>query len=384
MKQRNTITLILFCAVIAVSAQNYSPCYKEKYEQGITLYNNGDYNGAKAKFVAAKSCPIPNTKQADEWIGKCTAKINKQAEEKRIAEEKAKEAKRKADAEAAEAKRKAEEAKRKAEEAAVEAKRKEEEKMKEEAAARRKSEVQALAKTYTVNGVSFKMIYVEGGTFTMGSTYDEHRVTVSDFCIGETEVTQELWQAIMGGNPSVFFGSNLPVEYVSWIDCHVFIRKLNDLTGKAFRLPTEAEWEYAARGGNKSKKYVYAGNNSVDEVAWYRSNSGDRYLSGDDSRKKLEKNNCRPHPVKTKKPNELGLYDMSGNVEEWCFDYYDYKNQKSNTLQINPTGPSSGTDHVTRAGSWITREEDCIVTKRGGTNSESRWDTRGFRIVITP
>ena len=381
MKQRNTITLILLCVAVVVSAQNYSPCYKEKYDQGVTLYKKGDFNGAKAKFVAAKGCPMPNKKQADEWIGKCIAEINKQAEEKRIAEEKAKEAKQKADAAAAEAKRKSEAEAAKA----AEAKRKaEEEKRKEEAELKRKAETQALAKTYSVNGVSFTMIYVEGGTFTMGNTYDEHRVTVSDFCIGETEVTQELWQAVMRSNPSVFFGSNLPVEYVSWIDCQVFIRKLNDLTGKTFRLPTEAEWEYAARGGKHHNGNKYAGSNNIGKVAWYLSNSGDHYLSGDDGWRKREKNNCKPHPVKTREPNELGLYDMSGNVEEWCFDYYDYKNQNSNTLQINPTGPSSGTNRVSRGGSWLSGEGDCVVTKRGGTYPDDRWDNRGFRIVVVP
>ncbi len=200
--------------------------------------------------------------------------------------------------------------------------------------------------TFNVNGVEFKMIKVEGGTFSMGATseqeddaYDDeypvHSVTLSDYYIGETEVTQELWKAVMGSNPSYFKGDNQrPVESVSWNDCQEFIKELNRLTGKKFRLPTEAEWEYAARGGKYSKDYVYkySGSNDADEVAWYDDNSGDE-----------------THPVKTKKANKLGLYDMSGNVWEWCNDWYgDYQSNS----QTNPTGPSEGEYRVLRGGSW--------------------------------
>ena len=162
-------------------------------------------------------------------------------------------------------------------------------------------------KTFTVNGVSFNLVYVAGGTFQMGSNvgdYDEkpvHSVTLSDYYIGQTEVTQELWQAVMGSNPSDFKGAKNPVNNVSWNDCQEFIIKLNRLTGGRFRLPTEAEWEYAARGGNKSRGYIFSGSDYLGSVAWYEDNSGDEV-----------------HPIGSKSANELGLYDMSGNVFEWC------------------------------------------------------------------
>jgi formylglycine-generating enzyme required for sulfatase activity len=209
--------------------------------------------------------------------------------------------------------------------------------------------------TFTVNGVSFNMIKVQGGTFTMGATSEQgseadsdekptHQVTLSDYMIGETEVTQELWQAVKGSNPSDFSGTNLPVERVSWNDCHTFITKLNELTGKTFRLPTEAEWEYAARGGNKSKGYKYAGSNTLSDVAWYTDNSG-----------------SKTHTVKLKQANELGLYDMSGNVWEWCQDWY---GSYSSAAQTNPTGPTSGSDRVLRGGSWNYNARRCRVSYR--------------------
>ena len=211
--------------------------------------------------------------------------------------------------------------------------------------------------TFTVSGVSFDMIAVEGGTFTMGATeeqgsdvYDDekptHQVTLSSYYIGKTEVTQELWQAVMGSNPSNFSGTNLPVERVSWNDCHTFVTKLNALTGKNFRLPTEAEWEYAARGGNKRKGYKYSGSNTIDDVAWYDSNSS-----------------SKTHPVATKAPNELGIYDMSGNVYEWCSDWYS-SSYYSSSSQTNPTGPTSGSLRVGRGGSWRTDARYCRVSYR--------------------
>lgn len=210
--------------------------------------------------------------------------------------------------------------------------------------------------TFTVNGVSFKMVGVEGGTFTMGATseqgtsdpyddeYPTHSVTLSNFSIGETEVTQELWQAVMGSNPSYFKGSNKPVEYVSWNDCQTFISRLNSLTGKNFRLPTEAEWEYAARGGNKSRGYKYAGSNTLSDVAWYSDNSS-----------------STTHDVKGKQPNELGLYDMSGNVYEWCQDWF---GTYSSSAQTNPTGPASGSYRVLRGGSCGGKASLCRVSIR--------------------
>jgi len=212
--------------------------------------------------------------------------------------------------------------------------------------------------TYTVNGVSFKMVGVEGGTFTMGATAEQgsdvyevekpaHEVTLSSFSIGETEVTQALWQAVMGNNPSNFSGDlNCPVEMVSWNDCQTFITKLNEMTGKNFRLPTEAEWEYAARGGNHSQGYKYAGSNTIDDVAWYDGNSG-----------------STTHPVGTKAPNELGLYDMSGNVYEWCQDWY---GSYSSSPSTNPTGPSTGSYpyRVNRGGGWDYDAGCCRVSNR--------------------
>ena len=228
--------------------------------------------------------------------------------------------------------------------------------------------------TITVNGVSFTMIKVEGGTFNMGATseqgsdadsdeYPVHSVTLSDYYIGETEVTQELWKAVMGSNPSYFKGSQKPVEQVSWNDCKEFITKLNKLTGKNFRLPTEAEWEYAARGGNKSKGYKYSGSNTIGNVAWYTDNSS-----------------SKTHDVKTKTPNELGIYDMSGNVYEWCEDWY---GNYSSGSQTNPTGPSTGSYRVLRGGCWRNRAKYCRVSSRSLYYPDFRSSRNGFRLVLS-
>ena len=243
----------------------------------------------------------------------------------------------------------------------------------EEEIVKRKSEMQSLAKTYTVNGVSFTMIYVEGGTFQMGATSEQgnnvdddekpvHEVTLSDFCIGETEVTQALWQAVMGSNPSYFKGDNRPVESMSWNDCQMFIQKLNQLTGRTFRLPTEAEWEYAARGGKYHSGYKYSGSNEVGYVAWYGGNSG-----------------SQTHDVKTKQPNALGLYDMSGNVWEWCSDW---KGSYSSSAQTNPEDPSSGSYRVLRGGSWDDYAGFCRVSYRIGNYPGNRDGNDGFRLSL--
>ena len=228
--------------------------------------------------------------------------------------------------------------------------------------------------TFNVNGVEFKMIKVEGGTFSMGATSEQeydalscekpvHSVTLSDYYIGETEVTQELWEAVMGSNPSYFEGDNQrPVENVSWNDCQKFIKKLNRLTGKEFRLPTEAEWEYAARGGKYSRGYKYSGRNDVDEVAWYESNSGET-----------------THPVATKEANELGLYDMSGNVWEWCKDLYgDYQSNS----QTNPTGPSEGEKRVFRGGGWDGHDRIVRVSYRHNSTPDYRFNNVGLRLAL--
>ena len=229
-------------------------------------------------------------------------------------------------------------------------------------------------RTFYVNGVSFKMVKVSGGTFTMGATRKQgsdtddderpiHSVTLSTYRIGQTEVTQALWKAVMGNNPSYYKGDNLPVEKVSWNDCQTFITKLNQLTGKKFRLPTEAEWEYAARGGNKSKEYKYSGSNSIDAVAWYCGNSGDR-----------------THPVAQKAANELGLYDMSGNVNEWCQDWY---GNYSSTTQTNPTGPNSGFYRVNRGGSWFNGAWHCCVSCRFIDTPDFSGYRLGFRLALS-
>ena len=227
--------------------------------------------------------------------------------------------------------------------------------------------------TITVNGVSFKMIRVQGGTFTMGATPEQgsdafddekpaHQVTLSTFSIGQTEVTQELWQAVMGSNPSNFKGAKRPVEMVSWEDCQNFIRELNSLTGRRFRLPTEAEWEYAARGGNKGNGHKYAGSSAIDNVAWYYGNSG-----------------SQTHDVATKRANELGLYDMSGNVYEWCQDWDD---SYSSSSQTNPTGASSGSYRVDRGGCWGHSAGNCRVSHRGYFTSSYRFNFLGLRLAF--
>ena len=229
---------------------------------------------------------------------------------------------------------------------------------------------------YTVNGVTFLMVDVKGGTFTMGATEEQtgdasdtelptHEVTLSDYSIGETEVTQELWLAVMGTyNPSGFSGDlQRPVEQVSWSNCQTFITKLNQLTGLTFRLPTEAEWEYAARGGSKSRGYKYAGSDDVDAVAWYRSNSDNA-----------------THRVGTKAPNELGLYDMSGNVWEWCQDWYD---SYGSAPQTNPQGPSTGTRRVMRGGSWANNDAArCRVSYRLEYYPSLQENCNGLRLAL--
>ena len=222
------------------------------------------------------------------------------------------------------------------------------------------------------DGISIDMVRVEAGTFTMGATaemkipWDDekptHRVTLTnDYYIGKYEVTQALWKAVMGNNPSSFKGDNLPVEEVSWDDCQDFISKLNRITGKTFRLPTEAEWEYAARGGNKSRGYQYSGSSNLSDVAWYKDNSG-----------------SKTHTVGTKQPNELGIYDMCGNVWEWCQDWY---GKYSSSSQVNPTGAASGSSRVNRGGCLIDAR-DCRSSCRDNNTPGSR-GYLGLRLVLS-
>jgi len=224
--------------------------------------------------------------------------------------------------------------------------------------------------TFTVNGVQFTMVAVKGGTFTMGATSEQgsdawedekpaHEVTLSDYYIGQTEVTQALWEAVMGSNPSDSRGDNLPVEQVSWNDCQEFIRKLNQLTGKQFHLPTEAEWGYAARGGRKSRGYKYAGGNDIGLVA------------------RCYDNGIGIHPVGTKQANELGIYDMSGNVWEWCSDWY--RNYTSSS-QSDPQGPSSGSRRVYRGGCCYNVARLCRVSIRNYNTPNYRGGDLGLRL----
>ncbi|MCL2327763.1 MAG: formylglycine-generating enzyme family protein [Bacteroidetes bacterium] len=235
---------------------------------------------------------------------------------------------------------------------------------------------------FIVNGEIFDMIFVEGGSFTMGCTNEQsdcgadekptHRVRLDDYYIGTYEVTQKLWKTVMGTNPSEFKGQGcenlLPVENVYYLDCVKFCDALNLLLaeqlpkGYKFQLPTEAQWEYAARGGKKTQGYLYSGSNSIDEVAWYEENG--------------EK---KTHEVGLKKPNELGIYDMSGNVWEWCYDWFGTYRDKS---EINPRGVSVASRRVTRGGSWESYAPLCRTTNRSYSTQGYRCNFLGFRLAL--
>lgn len=230
-------------------------------------------------------------------------------------------------------------------------------------------------KDFEVNGVKFRMIAVEGGSFMMGATPGQgedarenekpaHKVTVDDFLIGETEVTQELWFAVMGNNPSYFVNDdgNSPVDNVSWSDVLFFLHKLNEIIGLNFRLPFEAEWEYAARGGRKSSDKKYAGSNNADEVAWYWDNAVGV-----------------THEVATKNCNELGIYDMNGNVWEWCQDKFsDYTEDE----QKNPHGPYSGNKYVERGSGWANNLKDRNISFRDCDEADYKNYNGGFRLAL--
>lgn len=228
-------------------------------------------------------------------------------------------------------------------------------------------------KSIVVGNIGFDMIYVEGGTFVMGCTAEQdgdcwhfeepcHEVTLSSYFIGATEVTQALWREVMGSNPSHFVGDSLPVDNVSWDDCQAFIDKLNQHTGLRFSLPTEAEWEYAARGGRHSRGTKYSGSHCIDSVAWYGENSSHT-----------------THEVGTLKPNELGIYDMSGNVIEWCSDWYDFYDT---VPQNNPSGPVSGRYRILRGGPWSLSAVMCRVSDRGFIEPSEHDSIFGLRLVL--
>lgn len=200
---------------------------------------------------------------------------------------------------------------------------------------------------FDVKGITFKMICVEGGIFMMGNDKEPysnplHKVTVNSFMCGETLVTQDLWKAVMGDNPSIKKGSDIPVHNVSWEDCQKFITRLNEITGNDFRLLTEAEWEYAARGGIHSKSYIYSGSNSCSEICRVFNNETYTFFA------RMSSDYEYVYPVKKYKANELGIHDMCGNVLEWCHDYFDYRYNP--TPDINPQGPNKGEEHVLRGG----------------------------------
>lgn len=227
---------------------------------------------------------------------------------------------------------------------------------------------------YSANGVEFVMVKVDGGNFTMGNKsrrgkekYKKerpaHNVTVASYYIGETEVTQALWTAVMGSNPSNFVGDNRPVEQVSWSDAQLFIEKLNRLTGMNFRLPTEAEWEFAARGGNYCKGHKFSGGSSIAKVGWCAENSG-----------------METHDVKSRDANELGIYDMSGNVAEWCNDW---KGPYDSSIKVNPQGADMGIYRVLRGGSWVDNAFQCRIIARDSAKPEYAYKGNGLRLVLS-
>lgn len=221
------------------------------------------------------------------------------------------------------------------------------------------------------NGINFKMIKVNGGAFNQGCNDEEafydwekgaHKVTLSSYYIGETEVTQALWQAVMGSNPSTIKNDNFPMIDVSWNEIQTFIGKLNSMTGYEFRLPTEAEWEFAARGGQKGNRQSYSGSNNIDEVGWYSGNSMDK-----------------PHEVKQKKPNGLGLYDMTGNVWEFCSDWF---GDFDTAPKTNPQGPIEGGLRVLKGGSWFVDAGMNNLNRRFFDAPDHKSPCNGFRLVL--
>ena len=234
----------------------------------------------------------------------------------------------------------------------------------------------------SIDALANDMVKVQGGTFEMGSDSSEfdqekpqHKITLSDFYICKYEVTQELWQAVMESVPTAYGGwtdqigkgNKYPAYRISWNDCDTFIQRLNAKTGLNFRLPTEAEWEYAARGGSKSNGYTYAGSDTLENVAWCRWNS-----------------NNTPHMVMQMPANELGLYDMTGNVGEWCCDWYESDYYTKSAGATNPTGPTTGIDRVCRGGNFITFSTFSRVWSRSAEPPTESYQTLGFRIVLVP
>ena len=310
---RRIILFLALCIAMTAQAQDRT-CYDRIRTQGIEDYNNGKYEDAIKKWTAAKSCSyVPGNNDLDSWIRKANDKLNAPPPPTRQPYEP-------------------------------------------------------------------EMVLVQGGTFQMGSNDGDddekpvHRVTVKDFYIGKYEVTQAQWRAVMGSDPPKLYNKGCdqcPVERVNWNDIQDFLKKLNAKTGKTYRLPTEAEWEYAARGGSKSKGYKYAGSNDLAEVAWYNANakSGNTYGEQKTTR-----------PVGTKKPNELGIHDMSGNVYEWVQDCW------NDSYAGAPTDGSAWTSgncnrRVLRGGSWCDLNYYCRVANRSGYYPGDRYFNSGFRLA---
>lgn len=229
---------------------------------------------------------------------------------------------------------------------------------------------------FEVNGVAFCMPRVEGGVFLMGGTREQHReqlstdlpvhtVALNAYYIGQTEVTQALWKAVVPEWEFVeeIYLPHFPICYVSWHDCQEFVRRLDSITGMPFRMPTEAEWEFAARGGNKSKGYRFAGGNIVDSISWGLRNAG-----------------FRKHEVGQKKPNELGLYDMTGNVSEWCSDWYAPYHIGT---EPNPQGPSTGDEKIMRGSSYSNCQENSFISHRYMSNPAESNNYCGLRLALT-
>tara|TARA_R110002096_G_scaffold188555_6_gene368514 strand:+ start:865 stop:1689 length:825 start_codon:yes stop_codon:yes gene_type:complete len=239
-----------------------------------------------------------------------------------------------------------------------------------------RTEIRSLS-AESISRLMDEMIWVEGGSFSMGSNSEkassaekpEHRVTVDGFRMGKFEVSQELFEEVMGWNNSYFPGKGRPVNNISWMNIQLFIERLNSMTGKHFRLPTEAEWEYAAKGGQLSKGYQYSGSDTIDEVAWYAGNA-----------------ERRVHPSGGKKPNELGLHDMTGNLWEFCHDDADMRpypdRAKTNPLVGSFDKPFPSVAKITRGGGYEFDEDESLVYRRDGATPNVRMPDIGFRLVM--
>lgn len=247
----------------------------------------------------------------------------------------------------------------------------------------------SLNKIINVKGINFEMIYVNGGDFVMGASSEQaadssenekpaHKVTVSSFFIGKYVVTQELWKAIMENDLSSCQYRSKPKVNVNWYDCQKFIGKLNEISGLSFRLPTEAEWEYAARGGEYTHNYKYSGSNIINDVAWYQHEEEIDDI-GDYMEKQLDNMYKTANDVGKKAPNELGIYDMSGNVYEWCQDWYGFYNSSH---QNNPLGPINGKHKIVRGGCWEVNSKGCRVSHRNGAVPDGKIKQIGFRLVL--